>query len=238
MKKIVILLFSLVAVLVSCQQGMRSAQETDQATDPFKAEVVEVIYTTSYTYLKVEKNGQEEWIAITRQEMLPGDVVYYRDGLEMNNFESPELGRTFEKVYFVSEISKEPLGEGDPHAGMDMGGQPQKPVIDKQDINIEPVEGGISISELYANRQEFAGKSIKVRGQVTKVNAGIMNRNWVHIQDGTADGDHFDLTITTDDEPQVGDVVTYSGTLNLEVDFGYGYFYEVILEDAVHLDLR
>ncbi len=85
---------------------------------------------------------------------------------------------------------------------------------------------------LYAKRNEYAGKTIKVKGQVTKVNIAIMERNWVHIQDGTADGENFDLTITTIHEPKVGDVITYSGTLILNKDFGSGYSYELLLENA------
>jgi hypothetical protein len=236
-RKISLIVFVLALSLSGCQWGVKQAKVADQGVDPSRAEVIEVIYTTSYTYLNVEKNSQELWIAVDKQEFLPGDFVYFDDGLEMKNFESPELGRTFETVYFVSGISKEPLGQADPHAGM-MGDQPQRPVMDKKEVKVEPVEGGTSIGELFANRDEFAGKIVKVRGQVTKVNSGIMGRNWVHLQDGTADGDNFDLTITTEDEPQVGDVVTYSGTLNLEVDFGYGYYYEVIVEDATVLEQR
>lgn len=113
-----------------------------------------------------------------------------------------------------------------------MGGKPEKPVINKQDIKIDQPQGGTSIATLFAKKAEFAGKLITVRGQVTKVNAEIMGKNWVHIQDGTADGDHFDLTVTTGDVPNVGDVVTYSGTIALDKDFGYGYFYDVLLENA------
>ena len=238
MKKMSVIFIALMVILGACQQGMRSAKEVDQSYDPYRAEVLEVIQTTSYTYLRVEKGGQEEWIAINRQEMLPGEVVYYEGGLQMNNFESPELGRTFETVYFVSDISKESLNTADPHAGMEMDGQPQRPVIDRLDIQVDKAEGGVTIADIYANPGEYAGQTVRVRGQVTKVNAGIMDRNWIHIQDGTAHGENFDLTITTNDEPQVGDVITYSGVLNLEVDFGYGYYYDVIVEEAVPLNLH
>jgi hypothetical protein len=59
-----------------------------------------------------------------------------------------------------------------------------------------------------------------------------MNRNWVHLQDGTWDGDHYDLTVTTQDAVKPGDVVTFSGTVTLNKDFGAGYVYEVVIEDA------
>jgi hypothetical protein len=71
-----------------------------------------------------------------------------------------------------------------------------------------------------------------MKGQVVKVNDEVMGKNWVHIQDGTKDGDHFDLTITTLDKVAIDDIVTFEGTITLNKDFGYGYAYEVIMEDA------
>ena len=59
-----------------------------------------------------------------------------------------------------------------------------------------------------------------------------MNKNWVHLQDGTKDGTNFDLTITTLDSVKAGDIVVFEGKVTLDKDFGAGYFYEVILEDA------
>jgi hypothetical protein len=235
MKRISIAIVSLIIVFSSCQLGTRSAREVTKENEKGGAEVFEVIDGTSYTYMKVKKGGEEIWIATDLFGFQEGDIIYFDEGLEMKDFESKELGRTFETIYFVDGVSSEPDKMEDPHAGLDMGGQPQKPELEKMDISVAPVEGSITIGEIFLNREDHAGKTVKVHGQVTKVNSGIMGRNWVHIQDGTADGDNFDLTITTDDEPQVGDIVTYSGTLNLEVDFGYGYFYEVIVEDAVPL---
>ena len=59
-----------------------------------------------------------------------------------------------------------------------------------------------------------------------------MGKNWIHIQDGSGDSNNFDLTITTQDQAKVGDVVTFEGTIGTKKDFGYGYLYEVIMEDA------
>jgi hypothetical protein len=240
MKNLSLILILFTLAFTSCNLGTKSAREVTEENDMDSggAAILEVIDGTSYSYIKVEKAGEEIWIATDLFGFKEGDVIYFDSGLQMKDFESKELGRTFETIYFVDAISREPDGMHDPHAGMDMGNQPMKPEIEKQDISITPIEGSITIGEIYANRNEYARKSVKVHGQVTKVNTGIMSRNWVHIQDGTADGDNFDLTITTKDEPKVGDVVTYTGVLNLEVDFGYGYFYEVILEDAVAVEHR
>ena len=71
-----------------------------------------------------------------------------------------------------------------------------------------------------------------VRGQVVKVNEGIMSLNWIHLQDGTDDAGNFDLTITTLETAKVGDIVTFEGTVILNKDFGAGYSYELILEEG------
>jgi len=106
-----------------------------------------------------------------------------------------------------------------------------------QTINIEKAEGGISIAELFASKKRFEKKRVKIKGQVVKVNPMIMGKNWVHIQDGTHDGSQagkdFDLTITTMEEVKNGQVLIFEGIITLDKDFGAGYFYNVIMEEAI-----
>jgi hypothetical protein len=239
-KKISLLVTILAIFMTSCQFGTNSG---DAGNEDQKATVKEVIQTSAYTYLRVKKGRQEQWIAVNKADIAEGAVVYYEEGMEMKNFKSTELGRTFESVYFVQAISDQPIKQGmpggmqgNPHGG-NMGGgmmgdQPQKPVISRLEIQVDQVEGGTAIGDLFAKRKDYEGKMVTVRGQVTKVNTGIMGRNWVHLQDGTADGENFDLTLTTAHNPEVGQVVTFSGILSLDKDFGAGYFYEIILENA------
>ena len=47
---------------------------------------------------------------------------------------------------------------------------------------------------------------------------------------------NFDLTVTTQDVVLLGDTVTFEGTLKLDKDFGAGYLYPVIIEDANTVD--
>lgn len=231
--KIFALVISL--AMVSCQNNPKESNLTLPKDGNQKALVKEVIQTSAYTYLRLDNNNEEVWIAITKQDIKEGSTVYYKEGLKMENFTSPELQRTFEAVYFVQEISDQPI-----KAKMleeVVGTEPKKPVLSKLDITIEQPAGGISIGELYAKRNEYAGKKVIVKGQVTKVNIAIMERNWIHLQDGTSEGKDFDLTITTIHEPKVGDVVTYTGLLVLNKDFGSGYSYELLLEDASPIEL-
>lgn len=114
---------------------------------------------------------------------------------------------------------------GNPHSGKVESGQ-------QSNIQLEKADGEITIAEVFANREEYSGKEIEIRGVVVKVNKQIMGKNWIHIQDGTNSNGKFDLTITSQDLAEVNDEVTFKGKITLEKDFGSGYFYEVIMEDA------
>ena len=61
-----------------------------------------------------------------------------------------------------------------------------------------------------------------------------MGKNWIHIQDGTGDPQKntHDLVVTTDGMAEKGEVVTIEGVVAANKDFGSGYKYEVIIEDA------
>ena len=91
----------------------------------------------------------------------------------------------------------------------------------------------IVLAELLANKDQYAGQTIRVAGNVLKVNTNIMDRNWVHIQDGSLAGRKEDMTIITADNVNVGDDVVFVGKVTLDKDFGAGYKYDIIIEDAV-----
>ena len=107
-----------------------------------------------------------------------------------------------------------------------------KVVIEKMDITVTPCKDCIKISELLANKKTYSGKTVKVTGQVTKYNPQIMGKNWVHIQDGSEFQGGFDLTITTAESVTVGSTITFEGRIALDKDFGYGYFYAVLMEEG------
>ena len=211
-------------------------QQQAQATVNMRTGVVqEVLQATSYTYLKVKEGDRDIWIAVSKRDTEVGETIYFSASLEMKDFESKDLQRTFESIYFVDNITS-----GEPR---DAGTAPQsietphrmKPVLEQREISIEPAEGGITIGELLADADAHAGKTVRIKGQVTKVNRAILGKNWVHLQDGTDASGKFDLTITTQEQVNVGDVVTFEGTIALNKDFGAGYVYEVIMEEAKSL---
>jgi hypothetical protein len=177
------------------------------------------------------ENGKETWIAISKQEVEAGKLYYYEPSIEMNNFTSKELNRTFPSILFVSRFSATPILAVE-KAAMPKQPQGKQPAIAKEGIKVAKAAGGITIAELYAKKGSYAGKSIKIKGEVVKSNPQIMGKNWLHLQDGTNINGSFDITITTNDNAKVGDVVTFEGTVTLNKDFGSGYSYDVIIENG------
>jgi hypothetical protein len=98
--------------------------------------------------------------------------------------------------------------------------------------NIQKASGGHTVAELFAGKDELADQETAIRGRVVKFNSGIMGRNWIHIRDGSGSEGSNDLTVTTGDTVKVGDLVVIRGTLKTNQDFGHGYSYDVLVEEA------
>ena len=108
------------------------------------------------------------------------------------------------------------------------------PAAEVDVAGIAKAEGGQTVAEVYGGKDALAGKPVAVRGKVVKLNTGIMGRNWLHVRDGSGAEGTNDLTVTTTSTPlpKVGDTVLVTGTVVLDKDFGMGYQYPVIVEDA------
>jgi hypothetical protein len=199
----------------------------------FSGKVVETMNAGGYTYVLVESGGDRIWAAGPETTVEVGETVSIPEGMEMENFESKTLNRTFDTVLFVSAIGTASSG-GTPQMPM---GHPSTSVdkasIEKMDFSgIETPENGKNVATLYAEKARLAGKEVIVRGKVVKYTAGVMKKNWIHLRDGSGSAGTDDLTVTTNAVVKVGDVVVARGVLNIDQDFGMGYKYEILLEDA------
>ncbi|AJE02110.1 hypothetical protein [Geobacter pickeringii] len=199
---------------------------------PLSGKVVETANMGGYTYICLEKDGKKVWAAIPEAPVAVGREISLKPGMEMKNFESKGLKRTFESIYFSEGVAVKPADT----TGKSSAGSKANVVSPTEKISVEKASGpnAYTVAEIHQQKGKLDGKKAVVRGKVTKVAAGIMDRNWVHLQDGSGDtkkGTH-DLTVTSQDLPAVGDVVTASGTLRKNKDFGGGYKYEVIMEEG------
>lgn len=199
--------------------------------DNHKVVVKETLDTDKYTYMRVEENGEEFWVAVTKRPVEIGGTYFFKGGLLKKNFFSKEYNRVFETLYLVGDLRQQPNGTAAGGSAVDLAlGQLQDNATSPP-TNITPAEGAVPLAELFSNKNKYAGKAVTVTGKVVKVNPMIMGRNWAHIQDNS--GEEYDLTITSEQNIPLGHVVTLEGTIALDKDFGAGYRYDIIMEGAV-----
>ena len=163
----------------------------------------------------------------------------------MPNYHSKTLDRTFDVVYFAGSIypaGSEPSPASAMPAGMGAAGgmpaghpgssTPPAPAANVDLSGIAKADGGHTVGELLGDTATFGGKEVILRGKVVKYNSGIMGKNWLHVQDGSGEAGANDLTVTTQSTANVGDTVLVKGVAVTDKDFGYGYQYAFIIEDA------
>jgi len=189
------------------------------ASATHSAKVLEKLESGGYSYIKVKEADKSYWIAMTQRPINIGDKIDFNEQGWMSDFYSKTLDRRFDKILFASDASF----------------QTQKKVVKKPNIMSSSYQKGksVSIAQLFARPQLYVGTKVRVRAKVTKVSKGIMKRNWVHLQDGSRYNNMDDLVFTTTGAvPKVGATVLAEGTLIRDKDFGYGYFYPVIIEES------
>lgn len=109
-------------------------------------------------------------------------------------------------------------------------------VVPSAEVNVNKATGphSYSVGECFEQGKELNSKTVRVRGKIMKISRMIMGKNWLHLQDGTGNPlkNQHDLVVTTTEDAAEGTVVTVEGTLSAERDFGAGYKYDVIVENA------
>ncbi len=201
-----------------------------QGVPSINGKVVETMNSGGYTYVQIEKDGNNTWVAVPSMKVEVGQEISFAQGAVMNNFSSKSLGKTFETIIFSSGVAG-PKGPG--FGGAMAGAEKAAPA---EIIKVAKAAGpnAYTVEEIYGKIAELDTKSIVVSGKVTKVSQSILGKNWIHLQDGSGDKSkgNNDIIVTTQDLPAVGDVVTFSGVAAKDKDFGSGYKYAVIVEEG------
>ena len=108
--------------------------------------------------------------------------------------------------------------------------------IDLENIKVTKAggTGAQTVAEVIINRAKLKGEVVVIRGQVVRFNPEILNKNWIHLRDGSgsAADNTNDLLVTTKDQAKVGDIVVVRGVVHTDKDIGSGYSYKVLIEDA------
>lgn len=211
--------------------------DTDEtlSNEVHKVLVKEIIPASRYLYLNVEENGALFWIAVVKQDVEVGKTYYYNRALLKTDFESKETNKFFDKIYLVTNL----VGEDHAHnPGMTLpGGQGTMTETNKQATNspadkaeLNEKKGSLKIADLVSDPKKYEGKTVQISGKCFKINPNIMDRNWIHLRDGSKDD--YDLVITSTEFVPEGTVVTMKGVVTLNKDFGAGYSYDLILENG------
>jgi hypothetical protein len=202
-----------------------------QSPTSFSGRVEQAIDVAEYTYLDLDATIGRVWVAVQRAPVAVGDRVTISDAVLMRNFHSKTLDRDFAEIWFArlggaggappSASAASPHGAASAHA-------PVAPVARA------PGPTGHTVEEVLTKGHELAGKPVAVHGRVVKVNQGILGRNWIHLQDGTGSptAKTDDLLVTSDASARPGDVLTATGPVAVDRDFGSGYRYGVMIEGA------
>jgi hypothetical protein len=195
-----------------------------------QGEVLETRNVDGYTYLRLKTAGGETWAAVATTGVKPGAQVRIDNPMVMHNFESKTLKKTFDTIVFGQVVDT----LGGPAAGH--AAAPPAPSLAAKAIKVDKATGpdARTVADVVAGKAALKGRSVLVRGQVVKVNIGIMGKNWLHLRDGSgsaADGSN-DILVTTGNVAVLGDIVSVKGTVRTDVDLGSGYAYAVLIEDA------
>lgn len=206
-------------------------------TGPGTGTVAETMSSGGYVYIKLEEQGI--WIAANTFAVSTGDKVQYSGGMEMNDFHSKSLDRTFESIFFVQSASL--VGKGgdtgsatmmEAHANMNMPLKKPVPAQAPAVGEITALKDGETVASIFAKSAELNGQVVSLRARVIKINKAIMGKNWITLQDGTGTGPDNMIRATSQEAVSAGDLVIAKGKVATDVDLGSGYKYKILLEET------
>jgi hypothetical protein len=234
MKKIII--WSVIGIVtlvtfIQCKPNNENPEPIKkiETSNSHKIVVKEILNATAYTYALVTEENKEYWIAIPKAEVKIGKTYEYEGGMEMKKFESKDLKRTFESVFFVEGLIDPSIIQVSTIPQEDKTKKVTKTELSE---GITLAKGAISLHDLFSKKDKLAGTTVILTGKVVKFMPEIMSKNWIHLQDGSSFNGINDITITTLSKVKVDEIVTFKGTIVLNKDLGAGYKYDVLIEDA------
>ena len=246
---------------LSTQAGRQSQKSVQTLSDPqlatFSGKVVQKQDVSIYTYVRLDDGaGNQIWAAVPKTQLEIGEDIAMQGGSVMTNFNSKTLNRTFESIVFAAGFVRESenktarspedasvssagavQSEIDPH-GMtsQSSGGSSRAIVSFTGVKVDKstAQNGYTVDELFAEAVKLNGRKVTVKGQVVKVSPNIMGKTWFHIQDGTGDPttNTHDLVVTSSAMAEKGAIISLEGVLAADKDFGFGYRYDVLIEDA------
>ena len=213
------------------------AEETDSEPGPAVGTVAETVDSGGYTYMRLAE--QDIWIATATMPVAVGDQVQYSGGMEMRDFNSRTLDRTFESILFIQNVSLVGKDFNAMHAAAMTQEESQKTQIPKPVTVAAPLAGeitrlteGKTVAEIIAESAQLKDQTISLNARVIKVSKNIVGKNWITLQDGTGTAPANKLLATSQELVSPGDTVIARGIVRTNIDIGAGYEYEVLMEEV------
>jgi len=246
----------------STQAGRQSQKSVQIPSDPqlaaFSGKVMEKQDVSTYTYVRLDEGaGKQIWAAVPQTQVEIGEEVALKGGTVMTNFNSKTLNRTFESIIFASGLvrgsenktTRTPGGANGksaeavqsatgPHGMTSQSSSgSSRAIVSFTGVKVEKstAQNGYTVGELFAKAVNLNDQKVTVKGRVVKISPNIMGKNWIHIQDGTGDPttNTHDLVVTSSAIVEKDTVISLEGILAAGKNFGSGYRYDVLIEDAV-----
>ena len=210
----------------------------DTPTGKGTGTVAETMNSAGYTYVRLAEDGR--WVAGPTTEVAVGDNVVYAAAVEMGQFHSRSLNRTFEQILFAQSLKVTSLVRAEAHAdsaavakmGEELGIEKTASTNLPEIGEIDPIDGGKTIDSIRTDYEKLNGQEVEVRARVIKVSKNILGKNWITLQDGTGTAPENKLLATSAELVEIGDLVTAAGIVKTNVDLGSGYKYKVVLEET------
>jgi hypothetical protein len=223
-----LLLIMSMTVIFAAWAGDKPVNKTESITGT----VMEIKDVDSYTYLRIKTVTGDKWAAVNKSPVRKGSKVTIENVTIMNDFESRSLNQTFKTIAFGNLAGAATPKSG--HASMAHPATAQP--ANTPDVRVAKASGANAwtVAEINAKAQDLKDKPVVVRGKIVKYNPAIMGKNWLHLRDGSgnaADSSN-DILVTTAAEAKLGDIVTVKGVVRTEKDFGSGYAYKALIEEA------
>lgn len=213
-------------------KGIFNSEEKAPSASPAAEEhrvfLIDTLAGSRYSYLKVKEGEKEFWLATLKTTYTLGEEYVFKQGIYKTDYYSTSFERTFDEIYLVSDL-RPAFSNPQKNALDQMFKTTETPSAEKVEA-ITPMEGGISIKELIQNADRYVNQEVILSVKVVKINANIMDRHWLHLKDGSFDS--FDLVATSQTAVPAGHTVNLKAVLHKDVDFGAGYSYDLILENA------
>lgn len=191
----------------------------------YTGKITELKNGGSYTYIKVQSKDKNFWAAIMKDQLKIGDNVTLKEQVWMKNFKSKVLNQTFETILFADLAGdrKKPVNV---HGAHGQNIKKPNPKFNKDIVISKGKAVKVKIKDLYANKSQYKNKNVEVEAEVIQVSNKVMGNTWIKLKDG--DATVIFRSPNEDENIKIGDKVKAVGTINTDINFGYGYKYEIL----------